>query len=377
MDQGGGDTAGVTVLATARKGGASMNWLRTTLAVTAALLLAPGAWAASLCEHPHQMDGFKTCADVEQAEKEGQLVLYSTDPEANMANYLAAFRKMFPKIATNYVRLQAGALYAKVLAERQARQYLADVLQITDMSFVLDFQKRKGYLPYVSPEMAAYKPEYKSDPEGIWTWGVIVVAGIAYNPNLVEADEAPASWKDLLDPKWKDVINIKVSTSGLQHVTWYMIRLALGDEYWKRFGELNPRAFDSYVQQFDRTVNGQDKVISTAQYSGYLQFKAKGAPIAFVNPPEGMPATPGVYGILDNAPHPAVAQLFMDWILGVPGQKALADATSLYSPRTDVPPPAGGIPITEFKILAPPDWDAFLKTHTQFVREWDKMVGLR
>ena len=42
----------------------------------------------------------------------------------------------------------------------------------------------------------------------------------------------------------------------------------------KEFAKLNPRAFDSYVQQFDRTVSGQDQVISTAQYSGYLQFKA-------------------------------------------------------------------------------------------------------
>ena len=222
------------------------------------------------------MDGFQTCADVEQAEKEGQFILYSTDPETNMAQYLGAFHKMFPKIATNYVRLQAGALYAKVIAERQAHQYLADVMQITDMSFVLDFQKRKGYVPYVSPELPAYKPEYKSNPEGLWTWGVIIVAGIAYNPDLVPADEAPKSWKDLLDPKWKDAINVKVSTSGLQHVTWYMIRQIYGDDYWKKFAELNPRAFNSYVQQFDRTVNGQDKVISTAQYLGLSAVQGKG-----------------------------------------------------------------------------------------------------
>ncbi len=125
-----------------------MNWSRSMLAAAAALLLAPAAWADGVCEHPRQMDGFKTCANVEQAEKEGQFVLYSTDPESNMAQYLEAFHKMFPKIATNYVRLQAGALYAKVLAERQAHQYLADVMQITDMSFVLDFQKRNGYVPY-------------------------------------------------------------------------------------------------------------------------------------------------------------------------------------------------------------------------------------
>jgi iron(III) transport system substrate-binding protein len=138
-----------------------MNWLRSVTALTAALLVAPAAWADGVCEHPRQMDGFKTCANVEQAEKEGQFVLYSTDPETNMAQYLGEFHKAFPKIATNYVRLQAGALYAKVNAERQAHQYLADVMQITDMSFVLDFQKRKGYVPYVSPEMAAYKPDTK------------------------------------------------------------------------------------------------------------------------------------------------------------------------------------------------------------------------
>ena len=28
-------------------------------------------------------------------------------------------------------------------------------------------------------------------------------------------------------------------------------------------------------------------------------------------------------------------------------------------------------------VLAPADWDTFLKTHTQFVREWDKMTGMR
>ena len=135
-----------------------MNWLRSVTVASAALLFASPAWAAA-CDNPRQMDGFKTCADVEAAKKEGQFILYSTDPETNMAQYLGEFHKMFPEITTSYVRLQAGALYAKVNAERQAKQYLADVMQITDMSFVLDFQKRKGYVPYASPELAAYKPE--------------------------------------------------------------------------------------------------------------------------------------------------------------------------------------------------------------------------
>ena len=92
-------------------------------AALCALVWAGGASAegAKLCDKPRQMDGFKTCADVDKAEAEGAFTLYSTDPEQGQVKLLAAFNKMFPKIKTSYVRLQAGALYAKVLSERQAK----------------------------------------------------------------------------------------------------------------------------------------------------------------------------------------------------------------------------------------------------------------
>src|SRR5690349_4117471 len=63
-------------------GADAMAWLHSTLVASAALLAAPAAWAAA-CDNPRQMDGFKTCADVDAAEKEGQFILYSTDPETN------------------------------------------------------------------------------------------------------------------------------------------------------------------------------------------------------------------------------------------------------------------------------------------------------
>ena len=74
------------------------------------MLLALPGHAAELCPHPHQMDGFKTCADPAAAEKEGTVVLYSTSPETNTSALLAEFHKAFPKIEPTYIRLQAGAL---------------------------------------------------------------------------------------------------------------------------------------------------------------------------------------------------------------------------------------------------------------------------
>jgi iron(III) transport system substrate-binding protein len=343
----------------------------------ATLLIAAHAWADGSCASPRQMDGFKTCADVAKAEQEGALVLYATDPEAASEAMLARFHAAFPKISPTYLRLQGGALYAKLLSERQAHVYQPDVLQPSDMSFALDFQKRGGYAAYVSPEMTAYKPEYKSTPEGLWTWGALVIAGIAYNPNLVTAAEAPKNWPDAMDPKWTGAISVKVSNSGLQHVEWYLLRQLYGDGFWQKLGPLQPHAFDSYVQQFDRLVNGQDKVALTAQYSGYLIMKAKGAPVEFVIPPDGVATSPQPWGIVKEAPHPEAARLFMDWFLSVPGQTANGQTLHYNSPRADVPPPPGGVGISAFKVLSPTDWQAFEQTHTQFVREWDKLTGLR
>ncbi len=333
--------------------------------------------AASACDSPRQMTGFKTCADVAKAEQEGSLVLYSPDPEENSAKLMEAFHQAFPKISTNFIRLQTGALYQKLMTERRAKVYQVDVLQLTDMGFVLDFQKRDGYSQYVSPEMNGYNADFKSSPEGYWTWGSFIMAGLAYNPKLLKAEDAPKSWKDALNPKYAGIINTKTSTSGLEHVTWYELHALYGDDYFQKLGELKPRGFDSYVQQFDRTVSGQDTLIHTAQYSAYLLAKAKGAPIEFIFPEEGLTLTPGVFGLVADAPHPNAAQLFMDWFLSVPGQTAWDAISSLNSPRTGAPPPPGGVAMDTVKLLYPHDWQAFLATHDQFVKQWAKVIGVR
>ena len=349
----------------------------TALACAGALLSGQAFAQAKVCDNPKQMAGFKTCADIAKAEAEGELVVYSTDPERGQAMLMASFEKTFPKIKTKYLRLQAGALYAKVLSERQAKTYTVDALQLSDIGFVLDFQKKGGYVQYVSPEMAAYKDDYKSKPEGFWTWGAVIMSGLAYNPQVVPKDQAPKSWEDALDPKWTDAISVKVSNSGLQHVTWYELRRVLGEDYFKKFAALKPRAFDSYVQQYDRAVNRQDKIIHTAQYSGFVEFKAKGAPIEFVYPAAGLPAGPETWGLVSNAPHPNAAHLWMDWLLSVPGQTALGQALALNSARTDVPPPAGGVGIKDLKLLFPSDWQAFVDSRPAFTREWDRLTGVR
>jgi iron(III) transport system substrate-binding protein len=330
----------------------------------------------AVCPKPVEVAGFRTCADVAKAEQEGTLVIYSTDVEQGQARIVAAFSASFPKIKPAYVRALSASLYARLQSERQAGQYLADLVNI-DAVLANDFLKRKGYARYISPEMAGYRTEFRSKPEGYFTWAQLALAGIAYNPRLLTADQAPKAWKDILDLKYAGTINVKSSNSGVQHFVWFAVREVMGPDFWKGLAGQKPKAFDSYVQQYDRLVNGEDKIAVGAQYSGYLEFKAKGAPLEFVFPHEGTPASPQVWGIIDKSPNPQAARLFLDWLLSPVGQKVMQEALFLNSPRDDAASPPGGSAAAKLNLLSPSDWDGFFGSKRAFNAEWDRITGLR
>src|SRR5437764_15221230 len=153
-----------------------------------------GGAAAQPTRAPAKVLDFLTGADVAQAEQEGQLVFYCHENEAGTAAIMEGFNKDFPKIKTGYVRAQTGALYNKIVSERAAGRFDVDVLQLSDLSPALDFQKKGGYEIYTSPEASGYKPEYLSEPAGAFFWTVVTFAGIAYSRSKVKPDVGQKTW---------------------------------------------------------------------------------------------------------------------------------------------------------------------------------------
>ena len=233
-----------------------------------------------------------------------------------------------------------GALFSKVLAERSAGKYNVDVIQFSEPSTALDFQKRGGYLRYVSPQNEFYTPDHLSTPVGDYFWVGVSFAGIAYNTDKVKPADAPKVWKDVLNPQWLNGVSVKQSTSGMQFVQWYELRRLYGDGFWKDFAKLRPRGFDSRAQLFDRLAKGDDKMCAMAEYAGFALIKDKGAHVVFVAPPDGLPAAPLLNGVVDKAPHPEAAKLFVDWLMSLRGQTHYQNNPYLYygSVRKDAPP---------------------------------------
>src|SRR5271168_4513822 len=109
--------------------------------------LAPGRAHAQAVKSA-TVQGIETGADVAAAEREGSVVFYTHDSGAAAAAICAAFQNDFPKITARYVSAQTGALFSKVLSERQASRFDVDVIQFSDLGTAIDFQRKGGYAEY-------------------------------------------------------------------------------------------------------------------------------------------------------------------------------------------------------------------------------------
>jgi len=324
------------------------------------------------------VQGFETGADVAKAEAEGEVLFYTHDSDPAGAAIVDAFHKDFPKIKGSYLRAQTGALYSKVLAERAAGRFSVDVIQFSEVTTALDLKKRDGYEQYESPQAAAYPKEALGPFPGYFFYPGVGFAGIAYNTDKVPEADAPKTWKDLLNPRFRNAISVKQSTSGMQFVEWYELRRLYGEGFWKEFAKLRPRGFDSRAQIFDRLAKGDDKVCALGEWAGYQLAKDKGAPLTLVAPADGCPASPMAAGIVSKPAHPEAARLFLDWLMSPKGQTLYQSSPFLYYPsfRKDAPPMPGGLRLADYKLLFPEDMDAHVKAHGAFVKEWNGMLGL-
>jgi iron(III) transport system substrate-binding protein len=322
---------------------------------------------------------FETAADVAKAEAEGEFTFYSHDSEPAIAGILEAFSKDFPKIKGKYVRAQNGTLFSRTVAERSASKFTADVIQFSEPATALDFQKRGGYANYVSPQAKFYAAEHMSNPVGDYFWVGVTFAGLAYNTDKVKPEDAPKAWKDIANPIWLNGANVKMSNSGTQFVQWYELKKLYGDKFWSEFAKVRPRGFDSRAQQFERLAKGDDKICVLAEYAGYLLVKQKGAPVAFVAPADGLPASPLLCGAADRGPNPEASRLFIDWQMSLRGQNHQQTNQYLYygSLRKDAPPMPDGRRLSDYKLLIPTkDMDAFVASREAFNKEWNAMLGL-
>jgi iron(III) transport system substrate-binding protein len=143
---------------------------------------------------------------------------------------------------------------------------------------------------------------------------------VGYNTNLVKREELPKSLTGFTDPKWKGKLGIEAGDFEWMATLVKKWGEAQGMAFFRKLAELRPEVRKGHVLLAQLVAAGEIPVGLTT-YSGNAEtLKRKGAPIDWA--PIDAVARPQGIGIARNAPHPASALLYADFVLSAEdGQK--------------------------------------------------------
>ena len=296
---------------------------------------------------------------IESAKKEGQLSLYGGQ-EITHPDIIAAFNKEFPFIKITSASGRAADMMTRIVAERRAEKYLADITasgpngpRMLYLNKILDPITPAFILPEVTDTSKWYGGKHwYADPENrnlFMFEGTIVSTGLSYNTKLVQADEIKSYW-DLLQPKWKGKLLGQDPRSAALATPVLILyhRVGLGAEFLRRFyTETDITLFRDRRQGTNWLATGKFPVCHLCREID--KAMQQGLPVDDLPPDklkEGGTIGGGgssVIALLNRAPHPNAAKVFINWYLSRQGQSTwqhvmnVKEVEASDSMRTDIP----------------------------------------
>jgi iron(III) transport system substrate-binding protein len=329
---------------------------------------------------PAGPDSFSPSAELAAAaERDGRVVVYHGGPAGSVARIMGAFKARFPWLDVGDTLVQREAqLMSRILAESRAGQHQADVFYSDLEVLLIDLQKRGLLMRYASPEYRHYDPKFLSQPPEYYAGAFLTLIGIAYNTAAIKEADAPRSWRDLLDPKYRGKISVFDSSASSPFAAWQLLPAVAGQDYWEQISQQDLRTYASSDQLLDALASGETPITMQFDNSGLKRIADRGLPIKAVWPTEGVPTFVSVQGILARAPHPNAARLFHDWFLSRDGMNVSAHPiSSQLSARPDVSQAPTNPDHTRLNLLASTDRDAYGEAYAEFKPAWDRIVGLK
>jgi ABC-type Fe3+ transport system substrate-binding protein len=295
------------------------------------------------------------------AKKEGAVFLWG-DMEITHPDIVAAFTKEFPFIKPITVTGRVGDLTMRILAERRAGKYLADLYSgvMGGAAFyefyrtgVLDSVKSTFILPEVTDESKwlGGKHHYV-DPETqqiVLYEGSVAGTSVFYNTGSVKPSEFTSYW-DLLAPKWKGKIAMFERVgSGFPSLTPIYHNPRLGPEFIKRLlGEMNVTVSRDRRQATDWLASGKFALcigcgdVERASRDGMPVSELGRSHLKEAGNNIGLNGNSGL-ALVSKAAHPHAAAVFTNWFLSRRGQMVWQEVmnTKVEEPsnsmRIDIP----------------------------------------
>lgn len=263
----------------------------------------------------------------EGAKKEGEIVFYTSLSLTDYPKILPHFERAYPFIKTNTFRATPSGLFTRTDTEARAGRFAVDVIGSAPVE-MWQLKQRKLTTPYLSPERRALQPG-SFDPEGFWQAFDITPLVLAFNMRQVAPADAPRSYADLLNPKWKGRMSL-----GTEEYTWFNILnetmgKAKAGEYMAALAKQDlAMPGSSSVMRVQLMLAGESAIAIAARGRRVAEYKQQRAPIDYriLDPYAG---EPNFVTLMQRAPHPFSAILFIDWMLSEEGQTRMAEVGRL------------------------------------------------
>ena len=292
-----------------------------------------------------------TSALIDAAKKEGK-VTYYTSTDLPVAEKLAkAFEAKYAGIKVQVERTGAERVFQRIGQEYASNIHAVDVVNSSDAAHFIVW-KRDGLLaPYVPEDVAKYPAEHK-DADGQFASFRIWLSIIAYNSTLVKAEEAPKSFADLLDPKWKGkIVKAHPGYSGTIMTATYQMQRDLGWTFFEQLAKQNILQVQSSADPPKKLDLGERAVMADGNEYNIFQLKESGHPVEPVYASEGSPLIVGPNGVFKAAPNPNAARLFQAFCFTQEAQQLIIDAGGLRSVHPQTKEKVGRTPLKDIKTM--------------------------
>ncbi|MGH3749485.1 MAG: ABC transporter substrate-binding protein, partial [Micromonosporaceae bacterium] len=289
---------------------------------------------------------------VKKACEEGSLTYYTAQTAEDERDITEAFEAAYPCIKIDIVSSVTGRLYERLVTESSAKKTTADVALLTDVGLTSELSDKKLIEKWDPPSADKYPTDRKSPGE--WYSASASLMYFIYNNKQLSESEAPKTWEDLLDSKWRG----KISTSGPTiggtgwSMFWYL-QDQFGTDYWRDLAAQKPVMFDSYSGVVTSVARGETSIAIECDLCDYVARTEQDAPLTPVYPDEGTVYVPYPMARIADAPNPNAGELFANWYLSQQGQEQLVKTRGAYSGRDDVDPAKGKPALSSLKTFTP------------------------
>ena len=299
-------------------------------------------------------------ATVGPASAQGQITVYCSILEEQCRVGVAAFEKE-SGIKVQMLRKSTGETYTQIRAE--ASNPKADVwwggpgdshLQAADEGLLEEYRSPKLAELHDWAQRHAEQSKYRT--AGIYLGAL----GFGFNTKTLAGKglAEPKCWADLLDPKFKDEVQISdPNSSGTAYVMLASIVQLMGED--KGFNYL--KALHKNINQYTKSGAAPVKATALGETAVGIAFLhdhvtmiVQGSPVKIAAPCEGTGYETGSVSLVKGARNLDDAKKFYDWTLSAEAQKLVGADQKIYSiPSNKAAPAHPDAPnIAEMKLIA-------------------------